>query len=218
MARFYYLFSSPKRVPLQHKFGPRPHLFKGFRLRGPLIPKNRVTRVQQDRHPLLVCHTRVETMNKLNNETDKHTFGAPRRNILGPTFPKKTTFPLWGAHKNIFHIPLFCTPKTAPDGSPRAFGPQVPNAKRLLTGPGLRAQKARGLLLPRGPGEELRILAGFRRGFPPRLRPTKRAGGLGGWGVRPPIPEGNWCPVVVEVVDLVSFRRESNMPIWMIGG
>ena len=35
-----------------------------------------------------------------------------------------------------------------------------------------------------------------------------------------PIPEGNWYPVVVEVVDLVLdlFRRESNMPIWRIGG
>ena len=35
-----------------------------------------------------------------------------------------------------------------------------------------------------------------------------------------PIPEGNWHPVAVEVVawSLDLFRRESNMPLWMIGG
>ena len=41
---------------------------------------------------------------------------------------------------------------------------------------------------------------------PPPLRPTA-----------PGIPEGNWYPVVVEVVDLVPGSI-SNMPLWMIGG
>ena len=44
-----------------------------------------------------------------------------------------------------------------------------------------------------------------------KLRPTA--------GV--PIPERNWYPVVVEVVDLVPGsipERVHNMPIWRIGG
>ena len=50
-------------------------------------------------------------------------------------------------------------------------------------------------------------------GLPPPPTPLRPTAGV-------PIPEENWYPVVVEVVDLVLdlFRRESNMPIWRIGG